>query len=234
MSVRSYLTATTALVGAGAIALSPLSPVDSNMSDLRAPVVELDVGLVAAPFPLQTVLNTAINSANNVYAVGQGMWALPAPLLRQVAANLIQYASIEVGAFQSAANAAVGYFGTNFPAIMQSAIAALDSGDFDAFMSGVNNATFSLFYQVLMPMQSALVIPQHVVASLSATATYVTGAFVTALGAAALMGTLPAVTAAVGSAMQAIYDQASGGNWLGTVAAVVDLPAAVTNAVLNG
>jgi hypothetical protein len=234
MSVRSYLTATTALVGAGAIALSPVSPVDSNVSDLRAPVIEADVGLVAAPFPLQTVLTTGMNAANNVYAVGQGMWAVPAPLLRQMAANLIEYASIEIGAFQTAATAGVQFFGTEFPGIMQAAVAALDAGDFEGFMNGVYNAIFNTMFKVLMPMSSALAIPQHIATSLAATAVYLAGAFVTNAGAVVIQGTLPAVTGAIGAGLQSVYDAAAGGNLVGTLVALADLPIAVSNAVLNG
>ncbi|MGV0740844.1 hypothetical protein ABQF30_00500 [Mycolicibacterium sp. XJ870] len=216
------------------MALSPVSPVDPDVDVWRVPAVAADVELVAAPFPLQTWLNTAINAANNVTAVGQGVWALPAPVAQQVTANLIEYASIEIGAFQAAATAAVTYFGTTFPEIMQTAIAALDSGDVVGFMTGVNDAIFQVFLNVLLPMQSALAIPQHIAANLAATVTWVTGGFITALGAAFLMGTIPAVTAAFGAGMQTIYDEASSGDWVGTIAGLADLPAGVTNAVLNG
>lgn len=214
--------------------LSPISPVDPSAGDLRVRAVVSDVELVAAPFPLQTLLNTAINAADNVYAVGQEAWALPAPLLRQMAANLIQYSAIEIGAFQKASTAAVTYFGTTFPEIMQTAVAALDSGDVAGFMDGVNSAIFGTFFNVLLPMQSALAIPQNIAASLAAAAIYVTGAFVTAAGAVVVQGTLPAITGAIGDDLQASYDAATGGNWVGTIAALADLPVAVSNAVLNG
>ncbi|WP_162627847.1 hypothetical protein [Mycolicibacterium setense] len=216
------------------MALSPVSPVDPNLGDLRAPVMEADVGLVAAPFPLQTWLNTVITATNNVTAVGQEAWALPAPLLRQVAANLIEYASIEIGAFQWAATGAVAYFGTTFPATMQTAIAALDAGDAVGFMTGVNSAIFNMFFQVLSPMQLALAIPQQIAASLAAAAVYLTGAFVTAAGSVVIQGMLPAVTGAIGADLQATLDAATSGNWVGTIAALADLPVAVSNAVLNG
>ncbi|WP_208301242.1 hypothetical protein [Mycobacterium sp. DL440] len=189
---------------------------------------------MAAPFPLQTLLNTAMTTANNVTAVGQAVWTLPAPLLRQAAANLIEYASIEIGAFQSASAGAVGYFGTTFPVQMQAAIDALDSGDLQGFMGGVNSAIFNTFFQVLMPMQSALAIPQHIAASLAAASIYLTGAFITAAGAVVVQGTLPAITGAIGADLQASYDAATSGNWVGTIAALADLPVAVSNAVLNG
>jgi hypothetical protein len=204
------------------------------MGDLGVPPVVFDVELAAAPFPLQTWLNTAINAANNVTAVGQAVWALPAPLLQQMTANLIQYAAIEIGAFQNASTAAVRYFGTDFPVIMGTAVAALASGDVAGFMQGVNDAIFGTFFNVLLPMQSALVIPQNIAASLAAAAIYVTGAFVTAAGAVVVQGTLPAITAAIGADLQASYDAAVRGNWVGTIAALVDLPGSLTNAVLNG
>lgn len=234
VSVRTCLTATTAFVGAGAMALSPISPVDPHVGDLRVPAVVSDVGLAAAPFPFQTWLNTAINVANNITAVGQAEWALPAPLVQQVAANLIEYAAMDIGAFQSAANAAVGYFATTFPAIMQPAIAALESGDFAGFMAGVNTAVFNLFAGVLLPMQSALAIPQHMAANLATAVTYVTGSFVTTLGTAFLLKMVPALTAGIGASQQAVYDAATSGDWVGTIAALADMPGALTNLVLNG
>lgn len=234
VSVRSYLTATTALVGAGAMALSPITPIDPDMGELRVPAMVSEVGLAAAPFPLQTWLNTAINAANNVTAVTQEVWALPAPLAQQLAANMIEYASIEIGAFQQASAAAVTYFGTAFPETMQAAIAALDSGDFVAFMDGVNGAIFGTFLNVLLPMQNALAIPQHIATSLAAAVTYLAGTFVTAAGAAVIQGMLPAVTDAIGAGLQSAFDAASTGNWVGTMASLADLPGAVSNAVLNG
>ncbi|MCV7067888.1 hypothetical protein H7H51_23295 [Mycolicibacterium farcinogenes] len=216
------------------MALSPVSPVDPNLDDLRAPVVEADVGLVAAPFPLQTWLNTAINAANNVTTVAQAEWALPVPLLRQITANVIEYAAVDIGAYQAAAKAAVTYFGTTYPEIMQTAVAALDAGDFQGFMSGVNSAIFGTFFNVLLPMQGALVIPQHIAASLAAAAIYLASDFVTAAGAVVVQGMLPAITAAIGADLQSSYDAATSGNWVGTIAALVDLPGAVSNAVLNG
>lgn len=216
------------------MALSPVSPVDPNLDDLRAPVVEADVGLVAAPFPLQTWLNTAINAANNVTTVGQAAWTLPAPLLRQMTANVIEFAAIDIGAYQAAAKAAVTYFGTTYPEIMQTAIAALDAGDFEGFMDGVNSAIFGTFLNVLLPLQGALVIPRHLATSLAAMANYLAGDFATAAGAVVVQGTIPALTDAIGADLQASYDAATSGNWVGTIAALADLPGAVSNAVLNG
>ncbi|MGV0806291.1 hypothetical protein [Mycolicibacterium setense] len=216
------------------MALSPVSPVDPDLGDFRAPVVEADVGLVAAPFPLQTWLNTAINATNNVTTVGQAAWTLPAPLLRQMTANVIEYAAIDIGAYQAAAAGAVRYFGTAFPEIMQTAIAALDAGDFVGFMDGVNSAIFNTFFNVLLPLQGALVIPRYLATSLAAMANYLAGDFVTAAGAVVVQGMLPALADAIGADLQASYDAATSGNWVGTIAALADVPGAVSNAIVNG
>lgn len=214
------------------------------MRDLHVPAAVSDLGveLAAAPNPLQTWVNTFINAFNNLTAVAHGVIEQQAPVAQQVTANLINYAAIDLGAYQSAAAGLVAYYGGatgQFARAMQQAVANLEGGQISAAVTQVYNATvFSLFYQVLFPMESALVIPIDIANNMAAAASYIFGTaitdFIPQLGADVLLGALGPMQLAAGTDLQAAYDSAVAGNWLGAVASLVDIPGALTNALLNG
>jgi hypothetical protein len=246
VSIRSYLTAGTALIGAGAIALSPVNPAATAVHELQIPAVTVSsvaVELAAAVNPFQTWVSTVSNAFVNLDTVAQAMWALPAPVLQQVVANVINYAAIDIGAYQAAAAAAVKYYGStgpnSFQGLMQAAIPQLEAGNISGAVNTLYNATVFNTALVLEQMETALQIPQLIVANLSTTVNYVLGygigsGFIAQVGAAILQGTLFPLGAAVGGDLQGAYTSAVGGDWLGTIASLADLPGALTNALLNG
>jgi hypothetical protein len=236
----SYLTAGTALVGAGAIALSPINPAATTVHDLHVPAVMsgLRVELAAAPNPLQTWTNTALNAYSNVNTLMQAMILMPAPLSRQVVANLINYVAIDVGGFQAAAAGAVSYYGGtgsgSFEATMQQAVTQLEAGNISGAVSNLGTALVNnVFFNVLQPLEAALAIPNDVTANIAAATNYIMDGFVPTLGIAAL-SVLVGIPSAIGADLQAAYTSATTGDLLGTIASLVDLPGAITNATLNG
>jgi hypothetical protein len=244
----SYLTAGTALVGAGAIALSPINPAVSASRDVQvgSVVSEAEVGLVAAVNPFQTWLNVVDNAVNNVSTVSQAMWALPTPLAQQVLANLINYAAIDIGAYQTAAAAAVTYFGGTEPGSfqwnMQLGVTQLQAGNISDAVSSLENALIlTPFSSVLQPMGSALQIGQLIAANLSNAVNYLLSShainptgFIAQLGATFLLGIIGPLADAVGTDLQSAYGSAVAGDWLGVIASLADLPGQLTNALLNG
>jgi hypothetical protein len=238
----SYLTAGAALVGAGAIALSPIHPAATAVHELQIPTVMVSsaaVELVAAPNPISTWVDVFANGYTNLSAVATRLAALPAPLARQVVANLINYVAIDISGYQAAAAGAVTYFtGTgagSFQSKTQSAITNLQAGNIAAAIDNLYTAfIFNPAQDILEPMEKALLIPQYISASLAAVTKYLSSTFVVSLGAVVLISTLDSAQKEIGAALQGVYDAATAGDWLGTAAGLINLPGAVVDGLLNG
>jgi hypothetical protein len=233
------LTAGTALVGAGAIALSPINPVATKVHDLHVPAVMSEaVALAAGTNPIQTVVATFANLYTAVNGLGASMAELPAPLARQSTANLINYAGIDIGGYPAAAFGAASYYGGTgpgtFQATINTAIADLQAGNISAATSFLYGAFIgSPVLQILMPMEAALVIPVDIAANLANAVSYAMVTTSSLLGVV-VTGTLGAVAGQVGNDLQAAYNSAVSGDVMGTITSLVDIPLATVNALLTG
>ncbi|MCV7360787.1 hypothetical protein [Mycolicibacterium neworleansense] len=125
LAARSYLTAGVALVGAGAIAVSPLAP---PMPDVQVPAIDASsaaVNLTAAANPLQLWADVIGATVENLGGLGEQFSADPAPILRQIIANQLHSANVLGGATQR---------------LIEGMSAALDPDNFLSFQAAVKSA----------------------------------------------------------------------------------------------
>ena len=115
VGVRSCVTAGVAVIGAGAIAINPVHPVQPP----TAPVTAQAVRLAAVPSPLQLYQEVFQQSLSNASAVAQQYFADPFPITRAILRN------------QASAVA--------------DAVAALDAGDYDAFAAAATDVVLEPF-----------------------------------------------------------------------------------------
>lgn len=234
-AARSHLSTGVALLGAGAIAISPLAP---PVPDVKVPTLStIGVELNAAVNPLQTWIDVFGTAAENLAILGQRVAENPAPILQQVIQN--QLANIETLApvlqdFAEGFVEALNPFNpAGIPAGVQAALEQIVTGHpaegfpalFQAFLT-----------PILFPALGVLGAVQGIITQSAQNMLDVANLAVTAFATVALGALSPLASgfSGLGAATQAIVDAASEGDILGVVAAVLDVPGVVTGAVLNG
>ncbi|BBX91179.1 hypothetical protein H5U98_07980 [Mycolicibacterium boenickei] len=242
LASRSYLAAGVALVGAGAIAVSPLAP---PAPDVHLPAIDASsaaVNLTAAANPLQLWADVIGAAFENVGGLGEQLAADPAPILRQIIANQLHSANV---------------LGTATQGLVEGLSAALDPENFMSFQAAVKGA-FDLIaagdlqngFAALVTSPLMLGLPllsfvgnQWVPGAWSVIAQPFTNLanLVTNLpeGAPALLlnGVLSPLTAtasANGYVLENLAAAATTGDAAGFVEALVNAPATITGALLNG
>jgi hypothetical protein len=184
LTLRPYVTAGIALVGASVIAVSPIVP---SHADVHLPAVNLTASIDNPIEVFAPVVNAAGSWITNTI---QSEIANPFPILQQIARNQITTAAGVLEAVQAGAKG-VGELAAGLPAALQAAGAKLAVGDvngaIDAIISSGLNPIIGLISGVWTPLQAVLQRPFAVGQAL-----------VPALFDAALSLTLGAVLSTVG------------------------------------
>src|SRR5690242_440799 len=90
VSARSYLTAGVAFVGAGAIAVSPISPITPSLPDVQIPASAastMPVELAALVNPIELWFNVFAETAGNIGQLADIALTDPAPILAAILRN---------------------------------------------------------------------------------------------------------------------------------------------------
>ncbi|ORA77081.1 hypothetical protein K3U93_14450 [Mycobacterium malmoense] len=241
-TLRPFVTAGAAAVGASLIALTPTVSTDAA-SDIQRSVVNAQHRAVALADdvvnPIQTWIDTLTTAGSNLQLIGDAWLQMPFPIAQQVAANWIQYASDYVGAYQLSAAGAARYFsGGNVThdliPVMYTALTDLRAGDIADALSQFNVALWTApLIAIGTPLENILLIPTYMAqefANASAGSINFLGLFVL-LG---LINTESHTVASFGEGIQGVYDALSAGDPLGVLTNLLNLPAVVTNGFLNG
>lgn len=245
--------------------LSAVSVSDVQLTDAAGSVVDLFSGVeselaslasggvaaAAAPAgflgdfstPVQTWVSALVNAGTNLQYIFNTWSTLPFPVVQQVAANGVQYASDYFGAFQAATSGALHYFfgigpatsTTPFVPLLQSAWSSALSGNMTTAVTDVFDAVYlNPVLIVLQPLEAILKIPADITQNLANAMNYLTGPFLTSFGADALL-TLPVmIPNSLGPSLQAVYDAWAAGDQVGALTNLINTPGAVANAFLNG
>ncbi|BBZ52164.1 hypothetical protein BST25_20260 [Mycobacterium heidelbergense] len=252
-ALRPLVSAGAAAVGASLIALTPAVSNDIA-ADLQHSAVTIEqraVELASTDYavnPLQTWLDVFTNAAANLQTIGADWAQIPAVLTQQVAANLIQYANLYVGSYQSAANGALTFYTstvtnngvpTHFWPLVASGLADFQSGQ---IASGIDQVGFALLQgpiqEVLQPMENTLQIPiyftQNIANATDALLNTNNGGVIESVGAYALFGFSGALETSLGDSLQAAYDAFGAGDPVDGVLNLLNTPGAVANGVING
>ncbi|OBC05097.1 hypothetical protein A5784_11675 [Mycobacterium sp. 852013-50091_SCH5140682] len=233
-SARSYLAAGVALVGAGAIAVSPVAP---PLPDVHVPAVSTaSVNLSAAVDPFEAYVQLITNTVNNVGTLIGTEIADPFPILQQIVANQITSGQGVFAGLQQAGEALGQQLDPSnpygIPAQLQLAFTQLFAGDING---AVGTAWSALLSPVLVaglpllePITNAVKQP---VQNLLNVINDPLAVLIPVLGA--LNTVYPAVLVS-GNVGQNMVDAIKAGDPLGFVNAVIAGPGQIADAFLNG
>ncbi|MFV8048770.1 hypothetical protein [Mycobacterium sp. 48b] len=231
IAVRSYLTAGVALAGAGVIAVSPVMP---TPTDIQLPAVHASsaaVALSALTNPVDAWAQTLSNASANLQSLGEQLLASDFPVLRTVISNQIGNATVVGNAFQAYAdNLATTLQG--LPDALQTASDLISQGEITAAVDGL---TVSLLPAIL----GLLDITNNTWSAVSTTAqnfVNVIKQVPNVVTAVALPAAFPLLSVVNGLAATAeeVVKAANAGDTEGAVSALVNAPATLTDAFLNG
>ena len=231
--VRTGMTSGVALIGASAIALSPIVVAPQQVHLPAVPVSSLATTLTASVNPITEWGKVLTASFNNISALGQQVWADPAPILKQIIINQIGYANTISTALGAAGNSFVTTVAA-LPPVLRQAAQELAAGQISG---GLNTAFQALLNLVVNPglalMQSPIFsIPGQVMQNVTNVVKLLPDVIVAA-GFSGL-STVSGIQRAFGDTAQAVYDGVRAGNLGAAVSAILNAPAVLTNAFLNG
>lgn len=236
LTLRPYVTAGVALAGASVIAISPISPVTS---DIHAPTISthsaaVDLAAAVNPIgdPISAWVTTLTNAAQNLGALGGQVIDNGAPVMTQILANQMSYANLVGAGFDGFRIGIESYLNTQLPFYLEYAKMHLDAGQIGeaflyAFVWPLTGTVFAMY-----PLINNLKIPA-MMAQNFANVLQAIPAAIQPIGAIAI-STLTTAPQAFALQLQAVSDAVNAGDPLSAVNAVLNMPAAMTDAVLTG
>lgn len=242
LAIRSTLTAGIALAGAGAIALSPISPVISPLSDATISVHSrsVPVELTALTDMFQgdpiTVWSEVLGAAfAGATQIGNDMSANPLPVLNQIIVNQAGYAQLLATSLQATADSYTQFFTSDddyrFKYFARQALDYLSSGnvtDAAAIMKEIVFRLFAFANPLINISQIPISMSQNAVKAFA-----VVPDLLMPLGLGVLNPIEGAILAS-GDSAQSILDAVNAGDPAAAFTALVNTPAVLTGAILNG
>lgn len=234
--MRACLAGAVAIAGAGLIAMNPLATtmgptvVHRDVSLASADVI---ADLAAATDPVTEWSNVIGEAVTNLQTIGTEFQADPFPVLAQVLANQIEFGETIGTNLQSLGSGLSTLFTDELPGQLQTLIAGIDAGEIG---TSVNNFTGGLLFDLLPGLSSLsniLAIPGEIAQNLANVLTD----NLTSAGLEALLGPtgiLLGTTQAFADSSQLIVDALDAGQSAQAFTDLLDMPAIVTGAFLNG
>lgn len=236
IAVRSSVATGVALVGAGAIALSPVQPLDSPFSNFHVPAVFSADGveLTATFDPVTPWVDVFTAAVSNVTTIGEDWLADPLPALRQLGTNWFGYANTTADALGGVAQGAYTYFTTTVPDSIKTATQQIANGDLSGAASTINNALGSAIFSIGLPLFPVLDIPGKIADNFAAVVKTVTGLNTLVPVLLGVLGPIEGGIQAFGDSAQAVLDAAQAGEPVTALNAAFAIVPNVVGAVLNG
>jgi hypothetical protein len=236
VAARPYLAAGVALVGASAIAISPIAPVpDVHLSEIRSSAAAVELSAMTNPLELWAdVLTTA---SQNVGLLGQQWLADPAPILKQIIANQLYSANVLITTLQGLGDAYASALSPSnpfgAPATIQLAFGQIASGQVEAGILTLSSlglvlglplisASFPIAGVIAQPFTNVGKLINNIPSVLPAVLLY------------GLIGPMNSSLVATGHVIDSLGSAVRGGDIAEFVNALVNAPATVTGAFLNG
>ncbi|WP_319434215.1 hypothetical protein [Mycobacterium sp. RTGN5] len=231
LALNRTVTAGAALVGASAIALTPIVTYSSavQLPSLRS----AEVQMAAFVNPIEEWVQVIGTSFTNLSALGTQVQTDPTPILSKLASNLLANA----GTIADTASTFIGQAVSTFAAIPQ--------GFFDAATQvaagHIADAVQTIWGTALLPPVFLAVIPISAAIPIIQTAVQNVANVIGALGGVNLLLTGIAVISPIyatitqfGDSAQAVLDAASAGDLETAASEFINAPAKLVNAFLNG
>jgi hypothetical protein len=235
LALRPYVTTGIALVGASVIAMSPISPVTPDIHVRSINVSSAAVQLAAIANPAAdpfTVWGEVIGSTvkNTVGMAGQVLGS-GAPVLTQILANQVGYANQIGAAVKNTITGLSNWQSTN-QWLLDYAFSLLKAGQLGDAMTYYIYAAAGVV-TALFPMIDILSIPGAMLKNLGNAVAQLPAA-VMALGIGGVLGLIEGPALAFANQVQTFINTTSAGNLLGAVNTVLNTPAVMVDAFLNG
>ncbi|OBA98018.1 hypothetical protein A5666_11390 [Mycolicibacterium fortuitum] len=231
VTVRSPLTTGVALVGAGAIALTPISAVPA---EIPVPAIQTAaVELTAAIDPLDAWVKLFTNTVTNATTLGQQIAADPAPILAQILENGAGHAQT-VGTIVSGMGSGVVQWINDLPVFEDMVKVALENGQYDQAIMGAVMPLFMLAINTAMPLMSLSSITVGITGNLYNVAQTIANPM-TLFGT--VLGTLQIMSSTAGNlgiGVQSFADSVKAGDVENAIKALIATPALVLNGLVNG
>lgn len=230
-AVRSYLTAGAALAGAGVIAVSPVMP---TPTDIQLPALHASsaaVSLSALTNPVDAWAQTLSNAGANLQTLGEQLLASDFPILRTVVSNQIGNATVVGNALQTYADNLTATL-QGLPEALQTASELISQGEISSALDGL---TLSLLPAIL----GLLDVTNNSWSAVNTTAQNFVNVIkqvpniVTAVALPAAFPILSVVNGLAATAEE-VVKAVNAGDAEGAASALINAPATLTDAFLNG
>ncbi|MDH6196520.1 hypothetical protein M2272_003163 [Mycobacterium frederiksbergense] len=236
--LKPYLTAGVALTAAGVIAATPIAPMPSDIQVAAPQISTSSVELTALSdaTAITSWINLIATTFNNVGSIGGAMVTDPAPILRQVIDNQIQYAQFVAGALQGSIQGTVNWLTTDkadgLQKPLQWAWEAAQKGEFQQANSFIQQAIQNWFFAAGMGLIMPLMVPVQMAKNLG---TFAEASLMQVMMAGmGVLGVLNASSYPIADSLTAISKAVQAGDPLKAVSELIALPANSLNGLLNG
>ncbi|KLO53584.1 hypothetical protein ACT17_03880 [Mycolicibacterium conceptionense] len=228
---RASLMSGIALVGAGAIALTPISAVPTN---IPTPAIQsAAVQLTTAVDPLEAWIKVFTNTGVSATTLGEQILADPAPILTQLLHNGAGHAQT-VGTIVQGMGSGVVQWVKDLPLFEDMVKTALENGQYDAAIMGAVMPVFMLAINAAMPLMQMSSVTVGITANLYNVAQTIANPM-TLMGT--VLGTLQIMSSTAGNlgiGVQSFADGAKAGDVETAVKALIATPALVLDGLING
>ncbi|ORA77033.1 hypothetical protein BST29_24145 [Mycobacterium malmoense] len=261
--MRPYLAGGVALVGASLVAVNPItsniaaniqeravrltSTVTDDIGDLTTNAATTLAGSLdfndlasaataATTGPITSWIDVFTNAVSNFSQIGQDYFADPLPVLSQFLINQFGYAGDLATGIQGVANALSNQFTTALPEAFHTAFGDITSGDLPAAAQTINEALTTVVLVAGLPLleSGALNIPSKMAQNFANVVTSLTS-FGTLLPLLeGVLGPPLGTIAAFADSGQSLIDAVGAGDTQGAITALLDTPANVAGAFING
>ncbi len=233
ITVRSCLTAGVVFASAGAIAITPIAPTLPNVHTPAVYMSAAAVDLAATVNPIEAWLQVFGQGAQNVATIGGQVIADPAPALRQLLVNQLGYAQTVTEGLIGTTQALFDYATQTVPAALQAIAVQIAQGDITGAAATLNDALGGLVLAAA-PLFETLAIPAQMTENLNRVVQTLTGLPTLLPIVIGVLGPVEAVVAAAGNSGQEFVDALGGGDAIAALNALINTPAAITGAFING
>ncbi|OIN81286.1 hypothetical protein BMG05_08270 [Mycobacterium malmoense] len=218
-----------------------LASLASGASAAAVPAAALTdfINPAALPLPLATWVNTFQNAGSNLQIAANLIQALPFPTLQQIAANWVSYASLYVNSYQTAANGAVNFYTGTVPGDFWPFLNAAFNDIASGKISNAGTALYNAFYayplqDIALPLEKILKIPAYFTQSLANATNNLTGTGLTNFGIYGFIAVPSGLEVALGNSLQAASNAWAGGDPVGAITNLLNIPGVAVNGFLNG
>lgn len=238
LAIRSTFTAGVALASAAVIAVSPISPVAPRLADATVSAIHTSsaaVELTALTDPITAWMEVFGTTFNNIAHIGGSIAAAPFPILQQVIANQVANGQLLFSSIDAAAMSYIRFFTSaeDYQGAywLREAAKNLLAGNISGSAANVSAILFRLFAfanPLINIMQIPIGISQNLVNVFAAVPQ-----LLMPLGLSVLNPIEGAINAS-GDIAQGVLDAIKAGDPVGALGAVINAPAVLAGAILNG